>query len=148
MLPTEEKFKRYLQSKGLKFTPERQAVLDCVFASEKHFEAEELLMDLRQRDSRISKATIYRTLALLVKGGLLREVIFGEKHAHYEHVHDHEHHDHLVCSGCGNIIEFTDDRIEKLQDEVCNKHKFKAITHRLQITGLCKDCTSAGLIGE
>lgn len=145
---TEEKFKHYLQSRGLKFTPERQAILNCVFASDRHFEAEDLLIDMRQHDLRVSKATIYRTLALLVKGGLLREVIFGEKHAHYEHVHDHEHHDHLVCSGCGKIIEFTDERIEKLQDEVCDKHKFNAKTHRLQITGLCKDCTSQGFISE
>lgn len=148
MSSTEEKFKHYLQSKGLKFTPERQAILNCIFASDKHFEAEELLIDMLQRDRRVSKATIYRTLALLVQGGLLREVIFGEKHAHYEHVHDHEHHDHLVCSGCGNIIEFTDERIERMQDEVCKKNKFKAITHRLQITGLCKDCTSAGTISK
>lgn len=147
-MPTEEKFKHYLQSRGLKFTPERQAILNCVFASDRHFEAEDLLIDMRQHDRRVSKATIYRTLALLVNGGLLREVIFGEKHAHYEHVHDHEHHDHLVCSRCGKIIEFTDERIEKLQDEVCDKHKFNAKTHRLQITGLCKDCTSQGFISE
>jgi Fur family ferric uptake transcriptional regulator len=148
MSSADEKFKHYLQSKGLKFTPERQAILNYAFASKKHFEAEELLIDMRQNGRRVSKATIYRTLALLVQGGLLREVIFGEKHAHYEHVHDHEHHDHLVCSGCGNIIEFTDERIEKLQDEVCNKHKFRAVTHRLQITGLCRDCTSAGINSE
>lgn len=143
MLSTEKKFKNFLQSRGLKYTPERQAILNCIFETEKHFEAEELFMDLRQRDKRVSKATIYRTLALLVKGGLLREVIFGEKHAHYEHVHDHEHHDHLVCSECGKIIEFTEEKIERLQDEVCRRHKFKALTHRLQITGLCSDCTNA-----
>ena len=148
MESSEEKFKRFLQSKGLKFTPERQVILDSVFECEKHFEAEELLIDMRMQDIRVSKATIYRTLALLVQGGLLREVIFGEKHAHYEHIHDHEHHDHLVCSGCGDIIEFTDERIERLQDEVCKKHKFRAETHRLQISGLCNDCTSAGAVSE
>ncbi len=140
MQTEEEIFKDYLTSKKLKFTPERQAILDRVFENHKHFEADELLVDLRLNDMKISKATIYRTLALLVKSGLLREVIFGERHAHYEHVYGHEHHDHLVCNNCGKIIEFTEYRIEKLQDEVCNKHKFKAEFHRLQIQGLCEDC--------
>ncbi len=140
MLSKEDVFKEYLTSRRLKFTAERQAILDRVFENHKHFEADELLVDLRLNDMKISKATIYRTLALLVKSGLLREVIFGERHAHYEHVYGHEHHDHLVCNNCGKIIEFTEHRIEKLQDEVCRKNKFKVDSHRLQIQGLCEDC--------
>src|SRR3989339_1032456 len=115
MLSKEDIFKEYLTSRKLKFTAERQAILDRVFENHKHFEADELLVDLRLNDMKISKATIYRTLALLVKCGLLREVIFGEKHAHYEHVYGHEHHEHLVCIKCGKIIEFSDERIEKYQ---------------------------------
>ncbi len=140
MRSKEDIFKEYLTERKLKFTVERQAILDRVFENHKHFEADELLVDLRLNDMKISKATIYRTLALLVKSGLLREVIFGERHAHYEHVYGHEHHDHLVCNDCGKIIEFTELRIEKLQDEVCKKNKFKADSHRLQIQGLCEDC--------
>src|SRR3989338_2773439 len=113
----ELKFREYLQSKGLKFTHERQSLL-----------------------KRVSKATIYRTLSLLVQCGLLREVIFGEKHSHYEHVHENEHHDHLVCSGCGKIIEFTDEELERLQDAVCLQYQFLPESHRLQIQGLCKEC--------
>jgi len=78
---------------------------------------------------------------LLVQSGLLREVIYGERHAHYEHVYGHEHHDHLVCNNCDKIIEFTEHRIEKLQEEVCKKYKFKAESHRLQIQGLCENCS-------
>lgn len=141
MLSEEDKFKEYLESKNLKFTPERQAILSRVFANPKHFEADELLVDLRLNKLRISKATIYRTLSLLVKSGLLREVIFGERHAHYEQVYGNEHHDHLVCNDCGKIIEFIEYRIEKLQDEVCRKNKFEPESHRLQIQGLCEDCT-------
>ncbi len=140
MLSKEEVFKKYLESKKLKFTAERQTILDRVFANHKHFEADELLIDLRLNKLKISKATIYRTISLLVKSGLLREVIFGERHAHYEQVFGHEHHDHLVCNSCGKIIEFIDHRIEKLQDEVCKKNKFKSDSHRLQIQGLCEDC--------
>jgi len=141
MLSKEDIFKKYLASKNLKFTTERQVILDRVFADHKHFEADELLVDLRLNDLKVSKATIYRTLALLVQSGLLREVIFGERHAHYEHVYGHEHHDHLVCNNCDKIIEFTEHRIEKLQEEVCKKYKFKAESHRLQIQGLCENCS-------
>ncbi len=140
MLSKEDIFKKYLDSKKLKFTTERQAILDRVFANHKHFEADELLVDLRQNKLKISKATIYRTLSLLVKCGLLREVIFGERHTHYEQVYGHEHHDHLVCNECGKIIEFVDHRIERLQDEVCKKNNFEPESHRLQIQGLCADC--------
>ena len=119
-------------------------MLDRVFATHRHFEADELLVDLRHNDLKISKATIYRTLSLLVKSGLLREVIFGERHMHYEHVHGCEHHDHMVCTECGKIIEFIDDRIEGLQIEVCKKNKFQAESHRLQIQGLCEDCCKTG----
>ena len=140
MASQEDKFKEFLTSKSLKFTAERQAILDRVFANHKHFEADELLVDLRLNDIKVSKATIYRTLSLLVKSGLLREVIFGERHAHYEHVYGHEHHDHLVCNNCGKVIEFVEHKIEMLQEEVCKKNKFEAESHRLQIQGLCEDC--------
>ena len=133
-------FRDYVQSKGLKFTPERQTILNHVFECHGHFEAEELLIDMRKNNKRVSKATIYRTLALLVNSGLLREVIFGEKHAHYEHVYGHEHHEHLVCLGCGKIIEFTDARIEEFQEDVCIENKFKAESHKFQIMGYCEDC--------
>ncbi len=140
MNEAEKVFRDYVQSKGLKFTPERQAILNHVFECQRHFEAEELLIDMRKNNKRVSKATIYRTLALLVNSGILREVIFGEKHAHYEHVYGHEHHEHLVCIGCGKIIEFTDERIEKFQEEVCVENKFKADSHKFQIMGYCEDC--------
>jgi len=137
---SEKKFRDYIQSRGLKFTPEREAILKHVFESRGHFEAEELLIDMRKNKKIVSKATIYRTLALLVESGLLREVIFGEKHAHYEHVYGHKHHEHLVCIKCGKIIEFSDEKIEKFQDEVCVKNNFKPESHRFQITGYCEDC--------
>ncbi len=140
MTEVEKVFRDYVQSKGLKFTPERQIILNHVFECHGHFEAEELLIDMRSCNKRVSKATIYRTLALLVDSGLLREVIFGEKHAHYEHVYGHEHHEHLVCIGCGKIIEFTDERIEKFQEEICIENKFKAESHKFQIMGYCEDC--------
>jgi len=101
-----QRFNRYLDKQGLKSTTERQLILDEVLALEDHFEAEDLLIRLRQRGARISKGTIYRTLNLLVESGLVRQVAFVDKHAHYEHVYGHEHHEHLICLSCGKIINF------------------------------------------
>jgi Fur family ferric uptake transcriptional regulator len=136
----EEKFKEFLTARGLRFTRERARLLDKIFSTHKHFEADELLVDMRSGGVRVSKATIYRTLALLVQSGLLRQVITGEKHAHYEHVFGHTHHDHMTCSRCGAIVEFFDPEIETLQEKICKEKGFRAEGHRLQIIGLCSKC--------
>ena len=136
----EATFRDFLTARGLRFTRERAHILDKVFSTHKHFKADELRLAMRTQNARVSKATIYRTLALLVESGLLRQVITGEKHAHYEHVFGHEHHDHMVCSRCGEILEFFDPAIERLQDKICRQKRFQAEGHRLQITGLCARC--------
>ncbi|MEW6230397.1 MAG: Fur family transcriptional regulator, partial [Bacillota bacterium] len=95
---------------------------------------------LRDRGRRVSRASVYRTLPLLVKSGLLRDVHSSEKHSHYEHIFGHRHHDHLICTKCGRTIEFNSPMIEKLQTEICNQHGFWATGHKLEITGLCDAC--------
>lgn len=140
MIKEEKRFKEYLKASGLKFTPERQTILHQVFSDHDHFEADDLLIAVRQRSKKVSKATIYRTLSHLVKSGLLREAVFGEKHTHYEHVYRHKHHEHLVCLSCNKIIEFSSDKLEKIQSDVCVEHKFKPESHRLQIFGVCCKC--------
>ncbi len=140
MLEEEKKFKRYLKLNGLKFTPERQIILRQVFSNHSHFEADDLLVAVRQHSKKVSKATIYRTLSHLIQSGLLREAVFGEKHAHYEHVFKHKHHEHLICLSCKKIIEFSNQKIEKLQEDVCLEHSFAPLSHRLQVFGHCADC--------
>ena len=140
----EEKFREFLTARGLKFTHERALILEKIFATHEHFEADDLLVALRRKGLRVSKATIYRTLALLVESGLLRQVMTDEKHAHYEHVYGHAHHDHLICSQCGHILEFFDPGIERLQDRVCRQKGFQAQGHRMQIVGLCARCVKKG----
>lgn len=137
-----ERFRDFLRGEGLKLTRERCLVLEEVFRNHTHFEADDIVMGLRKRDRRVSRASVYRTLPLLVKSGLLRDVHSSEKHSHYEHVFGHHHHDHLICTECGQVIEFTSPMIERLQDEVCNRHGFLAVTHKLEITGLCDVCRS------
>src|ERR1051326_3849620 len=92
------KFADFLQQQGLKLTSEREALLREIFSIHYHFEADELLVKLKQNNLKISRATVYRTLELLVKAGLVRRVPLGEDHYHYEPVSGNSHHDHLVCT--------------------------------------------------
>jgi len=136
----EAKLASYLHKRGLKFTRQRRIVMREVFASHEHFQADGLLQRMREKNLDVSKATLYRTLALLVEGGLLRQEVFGERHCHYEHIYGHKHHDHLLCLGCGKIEEFRNNDIERLQDQICRKYAFTPTTHQLEIHGHCKKC--------
>ena len=96
-------FREFLGNKGMRFTPEREAILDEVFAEHEHFDVEELIMRLRQKGQRSSRASVYRTLALLVESGLVQEVFYEDGHNDYEHIYGHEHHCHLRCLGCRRL---------------------------------------------
>jgi len=135
-----EKFRAYLKRKGLKFTPEREAILETLLSLHGHFGVEELHEILRGRGEKISRATIYRTLPLLVESRLIQETLRCTGDTKYERIYGHEHHDHLVCIGCGKIIEFFDERIENLQEEVCRRYEFEPVEHRLGIRGYCREC--------
>ena len=140
MKTKEEIFKNYVRQKGLKFTPERQLVLKYVFEIHNHFEAEDLLIKIRENGDRVSKGTIYRTLPLLVDCNLIRTVEFVEHHLHYEHTYGHKHHEHLVCLKCGKVIEFYNDVIETELKRVCKENKFILNGHKIESTGYCEKC--------
>jgi Fur family ferric uptake transcriptional regulator len=133
-------FRKYLERRGLKLTAERQAVFDELFARHEHFEADELLVRLRARHQKISRATIYRTLELLVDSGIVGRVRIGESGYRYERLRAGEHHDHLICIECGRVIEFMEPKIESLQDEVCARYGFLALSHSHQMRGICRQC--------
>jgi len=137
----EKLFGDYLEQNQLKYTPERQQILREVFSLHNHFEADELYFKLRKKGSRrISRATIYRTLPLLEKSGLIRRVVFIDKHTHYEHVYGHMHHEHLICLACGKVIEFYKKSLEDALEEVVRENKFNSVAHKLEITGYCRSC--------
>ncbi|UCD83748.1 MAG: transcriptional repressor [Deltaproteobacteria bacterium] len=142
MITKESIFESHLKTKGLKLTPQRKAILEEVFASHEHFDIEELFANLRNKGKRISRATIYRTLPLLVESNLIKEAFRYQDKVSYEHIFGHGHHDHLLCIKCGRIIEFMDEKIEELQEAVCKKYGFKPTEHRLGIKGYCKKCIS------
>jgi Fur family ferric uptake transcriptional regulator len=138
------RFQEYLQQQGLKLTSERIALVREIFSTHYHFEADELLAKMKDKSVKISRATVYRTLELLVKSNMVRRVHLGEDHYHYEHVSGNSHHDHLVCTTCGNVIEFHDEELERLQLAICEKKKFTPTFHNLQILGLCDSCRRKG----
>jgi len=140
MSSEERTFEKYLHAQGLKFTPQRRRVLNTIFSTRDHFEADDLVSASRQGGNTLSRATVYRTLPLLVRCGLIREVQFGENPAHYEHTFGREHHDHMICIRCGEVVEFYDESIEQLQDTVCAAHDFQVQTHNLEIKGYCGRC--------
>jgi Fur family ferric uptake transcriptional regulator len=134
------RFEAYLRSKKLKLTGERMEILAAIFLKNAHFDAEELHAELKQQGRDISRATVYRTLDLLVQCGLVRKSSLGSSHANYEAAHDDEHHDHLICLNCNKVMEFYRPDLEKMQEDICRDRQFKPLHHSLQIFGLCSDC--------
>lgn len=135
----------FLQEQGLKMTRERESLVREIFGAHYHFEADELLLKLKEKGVKTSRATIYRTLDLLVRSGMVRRVHLGEDHYHYERVtKEDSHHDHLICTTCGCVIEFHDAELEKRQREICARRKFKPTFHNLQILGICDSCQKKG----
>ena len=140
-----EKFLRYLASRRLRLTAQRQAIIDTVFDTEEHFTAEQLLDWSRERDKSVSRATVYRTLPLLTESGLVRAMDFGKDYRFYDpNYADHPNHSHIICQDCEKIVEFDSDKIAKLEDEITHQLGFSVKTQRLQITGTCEELKRLG----
>lgn len=137
---TQEDFLEKLKEKGFKPTSERLLIFREAVKLTAHFSAEDLAFKVWQKDERVSRATVYRTIPLLLEFGVLREVVFSDKHHNYECVLGKEHHEHLICLKCGKIIEFADERMEIPLEEACEKFHFKAVAHKTEVTGYCKNC--------
>jgi Fur family transcriptional regulator, ferric uptake regulator len=135
----EQLFREFLRQRKLKYTTERLAILKAVQRFGRPFEAEELLLSLREGDYRISKATIYRTLKHLLDAGLLKQVMFGtNKQAHYDFVAAENAHDHLLDLDTGRIIPFSNELVIKLREHIAKKMGFEAVSHRFQIIARAK----------
>jgi Fur family ferric uptake transcriptional regulator len=138
-------FGRYLREQGLPVTPQREAVADVVFVSEEHLSVEEIEQRLREGGERIGKATIYRTLDLLVRSQLVEEHDFSEGFKRYEHrLSRQPEHEHLICQECGSVTEFQSDEVKEIQDRISAEHGFLPNRHKLEIYGLCSQCREAG----
>ncbi|MGD2045611.1 MAG: Fur family transcriptional regulator [Gemmatimonadota bacterium] len=144
--PSQRLFGRYLRDLGLPVTQQREAVADVVFASEGHQSVDEIEAELRERGERIGKATIYRTLDLLVRSRLVAEHDFGEGFKRYEHrLSEHPVHEHLICLECGSVTEFESKELYGVESRVKQEYGFQPARRRLEIYGLCKECQDAGV---
>ncbi len=138
----EDKFREFLEIRGEKLTEPRRVLVRHIFDSHKHFDADELVADLRGAGRKVSRATVYRTLRLLVEAGLLRELRLTNRTA-YEHDYGYPSHDHLHCTQCDRVVEFNDDEVRRIREAVSLSHGFLAAGHRFIITGLCASCSRA-----
>jgi len=135
---------KYLKNtRGLRATPERYAVLDAVLQTQGHFDAENLYYRLIAGGMKISKATVYNTLELLLRAGLVSKYRFAEKTSRYEKALGRPQHHHLICLQCGDILEFISDKLERIQEEVCADREFVSQSSSLQIFGTCSKCGKA-----
>ena len=138
-------FGRYLREQGLPVTQQRMAVADAIFSSSRHQSVEDLESVLRAKDFRMGKATIYRTLDLLVRSGMVEEHDFGEGLKRYEHrlSRDPVHH-HLICTESGEVIEFRSEELRRIVEETAARHGFRPTHHKLVIFGLSRASQKSG----
>jgi Fur family ferric uptake transcriptional regulator len=123
-------FAQYLNTRKLKLTPERKIILQEMLNSRGHVEAEDLLFNLKKKAKRTSRATVYRTLELLVDSGIVRKVDLA----------NHPHHEHMICLKCGRVIEFSDKAMEGALRKLCSKRGFEQTLHLFQVFGYCEKC--------
>lgn len=135
-----DKLKTALKKEGLRFTAQRQLVFDEVCRNVDHRDADDIFLSLRKRNKPVSRATVYRTVEVLVKNKLLKKLDVGDGRARFERVDAAEHHDHIICVECGKIEEFIDKKIEKFQEKIVSDRGDKMVRHILQLFVVCKEC--------
>lgn len=136
-----EQFTEFLRDGNYRITSERFEVLAQVLKIDDHFDADSLYLRLRAEGSKVSRATVYKTLTLLHQCGLVSRYMFSPgEFAQYEKTVDRPCHDHMVCTKCGRIIEFPNGSVRYLQKQICDLHDFQGTYHTLQIFGVCSDC--------
>ena len=133
-------FTDFAVSKGLRSTRQRDIILDIFLSTHQHVSVEELYLKIKASNPGIGHATVYRPLQLFAEAGLASEILLHDGQTRYEHVVAGEHHDHLVCTKCNSIVEFENETIELLQNEIAVRHGFQIQSHKMEIYGLCAAC--------
>ncbi len=136
-----EAFKEHLKSQRLKFTRTRRLIYEEIFSDKTiHPNAYDIHRRLKSKGEKVSLATIYRTLKLLVKSGLVSEIDFGENHCHYEPEISRAAHGHLVCLSCGQVQEFSNEKIQSILKKIGKESHFKTDKFSIQVFGYCRNC--------
>ena len=134
-----EIFREYLKKGKNRITPERFEVMDAALVQEGHFGADDLYIQMKNRKSRVSRATVYKTLELLVQCDLISKRNFGDNISRYESSYKKQIHDHLICMDCGRIVEFANPRIKKLPEEISEELGFEVESYSFNIFARCKN---------
>jgi Fur family transcriptional regulator, ferric uptake regulator len=135
-----ERFRQYLREHHQPITKQRDLVAQIVFLAEDHLSVEGIRRELRHRSERVGMATVYRTLDLLVESGLVRTHEFGEGFRRYEAIAGQSDHEHLICEQCGRVVEFANERLERMLPVLADEHGFQHRRHKVEIYGVCRIC--------
>jgi Fur family ferric uptake transcriptional regulator len=133
-------FRAYLREHNLPITRQRALIAEVVLASDRHLSVEDVTQELRSRGGHAGLATVYRTIELLVRSGLVVERDFGEGFRRFEPARDVPQHEHLLCTQCGRVTEFRDERLERITTLVAETRGYLRQRHRLVIYGVCEAC--------
>ena len=138
ILEVKELFRVYLKEKGHRQTPERFMVLEEIYRADGHFDADQIYFRMKNTGSRVSRATVYNTLDLLVECGLVQRQQFGKNQSYFERSYSYQQHDHLICKTCGEVMEFCDPRIFEIQKMMESMHDMNITSHSLHFYGDCQ----------
>ncbi len=142
----QERLDEFIRRKGLRRTGQRDRIIKAAFSKDEHFTADELFDRVRKLDSEASRATVYRTLSLLVEADLLREIDLGENQTTYDpNFHDKPSHNHLVCIDCGRVVEFEDSHLDLLNDCVTRRLGYKPVRQSIKIEASCEQLRTKGI---
>ena len=142
---TRQRLESFLEEKGLRHTVQRQAIIEAVFSTDKHFTAEELLAMAKEREPTVSRATIYRTLPLLCASGLLKELALGKDYKYYDpNYSKFPTHNHIICNDCDKIVEFDSKEMQQLEDKISHQFGFQLASQDVQLRGACEQLKQFG----